>query len=226
MHELYQCLEIAKMAWNLLRRTPKLALIPLCCMLPALLSLFFYALGGSIDAVWNSLLLTSLLAPTGRIATGYAVFATLRGESWTLGEALQKGAQHWMTGIFFGVLDIIAGIICSWLVIYALFGTFAAAFWVCMSALIPCAIAAGYTELPRAMARSERVFALIRIELLFPAVLITVALGLLLSLFNLLGLLDGIGACLFIILILAPVREIIWQVFVSAAYHQNAPARY
>ncbi|MDQ2731921.1 MAG: hypothetical protein M3Y56_09700, partial [Armatimonadota bacterium] len=167
MEELNRCRTYLQIALELLSEQPRLLLISACSLLPG--GVIAWCLLGIIrhPAVpgWGSgiaLALSMGMLAWVRIAFSHAVFAELLGHDWTLRGCFSFGGQRWKAAFLFGLLDALASALSGLLLIYFIFGSVAAAFWWSMAALVPCALAAGLTELDRALVRAARVLSMVR----------------------------------------------------------------
>jgi hypothetical protein len=228
MDEINRCRSLARVAWNLLTSQPRLALIPM-----AGFPLAFAAMvaAGWItrrdDAVVVFLALTAaatVLSALTRVAFSSAILAALRNQPWTVRGALLTGLRCWKSVLLFGALDALVTDFCGLLLVLALFGSVAASWWWCVSSLVPCAMAAGITDVQRAVIRAERVLSIIRVEMFVASTLLNLGVYLLLSLTLHLGLPAEAAIGLFYVLVLLPTREVGWQLFVTTAYEHTAPA--
>jgi hypothetical protein len=227
MEELYRCRKYAEIAIGLLAEQPMLGLIPLASAVPAALSLVLLAVLGSHENNLIPILVVfgacSALMTLVRVWLATAVMAVLRGQPWTLAGTLRAAVANWRSALLFGLLDGVATELAGLLIIYVLMGSIAAGWWWCMAGLVPCAIASGYSDFSRALVRAERILSMVRLELMVAAGLLNLLLLLLLQIALHLGLGFVLTAEIILVLVQIPLRELVWQLFVTVVYYHTAP---
>lgn len=225
VEELNRCRAYLKICLELLSTQPRLLLISACSIVPiGVIAWFLIGIirhpaipswGAAVALALSMGLLTWI-----RIGFSRAVFTELLGQPWTLRGCFLFSRQRWKAALLFGLLDTLASALSGYLLIYFVFGSVAAGFWWSMAALVPCALAAGFAELDRAMVRAERVLSMVRFELVFASSILNLIWNLLLQLAMGLSPTPALATFLFIVIAI-PAREVLWQLFVCVVYYHT-----
>ena len=225
MEEFERCRTYGLMAWDLLVRQPALALAPAGAVIPVLLIM-------AVPDAWMPehpprllplFVLLAVVQVQVRLSFSRSVFASLRGQAWTPQGVLREGLLHpTQSTILLGLLDGPMTLIALFFLAFVPFGAFLAGPWWCLAALAGCAFADGITDPGRVRVRCLRIFEAARVELLVTATAVNLCLGFVLQMVRHLPLDPLTAFGLFYLLAMIPVREFVWQLFVTVLYY-HAP---